>query len=182
MTKILIDEAAVKLVLDALEEAANILTSPMFGDAATALREALAEQPAQRRMTTDELDARLKTFGLSEHHRQIILTEQEEPEYLDGHVQCIGHAAQVFYAIRYESQHCDHCHAFERATDWWDEWHGGSIFLTPPHPPQPPQPAQRTWVGLSDEEKRQIFEREDYQGWLDYINAIEAKLKEKNNG
>jgi hypothetical protein len=43
-----------------------------------------------------------------------------------------------------------------------------------------PQPAQRTWVGLSDEEKRQLFDREDYQGWLDYINAIEAKLKEKN--
>ena len=42
------------------------------------------------------------------------------------------------------------------------------------------QPAQRTWVGLTDEEKRQIFKREDYQGWLDYINAIEAKLKEKN--
>ena len=41
-------------------------------------------------------------------------------------------------------------------------------------------PAQRTWVGLSDEEKRQLFDREDYQGWLDYINAIEAKLKEKN--
>jgi len=33
---------------------------------------------------------------------------------------------------------------------------------------------------LTDEEKRQIFERGDYQGWIDYINAIEAKLKEKN--
>ncbi len=41
--------------------------------------------------------------------------------------------------------------------------------------------AKRQWVGLTDEEKRQIFEREDYQGWLDYINAIEAKLKERNN-
>jgi hypothetical protein len=41
-------------------------------------------------------------------------------------------------------------------------------------------PDKREWVGLTDEEKRQIFEREDYQGWLDYINAIEAKLKEKN--
>ena len=39
---------------------------------------------------------------------------------------------------------------------------------------------QRQWVGLTDEEKRQIFEREDYQGWLDYINAIEAELKERN--
>ena len=38
----------------------------------------------------------------------------------------------------------------------------------------------RVWFGLTDEEKRQIFEREDYQGWLDYINAIEAKLREKN--
>jgi hypothetical protein len=45
-----------------------------------------------------------------------------------------------------------------------------------------PPAAQRQWVGLKDEEKRQIFEREDYQGWLDYINTIEAKLKEKNNG
>jgi DNA topoisomerase IB len=43
-----------------------------------------------------------------------------------------------------------------------------------------PPAAQRTWVGLTDEEKRQIFEREDYQGWLDYINTIEAKLKERN--
>ena len=39
---------------------------------------------------------------------------------------------------------------------------------------------QRPWVGLTDEKKRQIFEREDYQGWLDYINTIEAKLKELN--
>ena len=43
-----------------------------------------------------------------------------------------------------------------------------------------PPAAQRQWVGLTDEEKRQMFEREDYQGWLDYINTIEAKLKEKN--
>jgi hypothetical protein len=43
-----------------------------------------------------------------------------------------------------------------------------------------PPAAQRQWVGLTDEEKRQIFEREDYQGWLDYINAIEAELKERN--
>ena len=41
-------------------------------------------------------------------------------------------------------------------------------------------PQQRTWVGLTDEEKRHLFDREDYSGWLDYINAIEAKLKEKN--
>ena len=43
-----------------------------------------------------------------------------------------------------------------------------------------PPAAQRPWVSLTDEKKRQIFEREDYQGWLDYINTIEAELKEKN--
>ena len=53
--------------------------------------------------------------------------------------------------------------------------HKGYTFEFTPSPP-----AQRTWVGLSDDEKRQLFDREDYQGWLDYINAIEAKLKEKN--
>ena len=53
-------------------------------------------------------------------------------------------------------------------------WEGDELV----HLPRPP--AQRTWVGLTDEEKRQLFEREDYQGWLDYINTIEAKLKEKN--
>jgi hypothetical protein len=42
------------------------------------------------------------------------------------------------------------------------------------------QSARSAWAGLTDEEKRQIFVREGYQGWLDYINAIEAKLKEKN--
>jgi hypothetical protein len=31
----------------------------------------------------------------------------------------------TFEGIRGESQHCDECHAFERATAWIDEWHGG---------------------------------------------------------
>ena len=45
-------------------------------------------------------------------------------------------------------------------------------------------PAQRTWVGLTDEEAFQICVdcgclSED---WLTLLDAIEAKLKEKNNG
>ena len=44
-------------------------------------------------------------------------------------------------------------------------------------------PAQRTWVGLTDEEAMQICVdcgclSED---WLTLLDAIEAKLKEKNN-
>jgi len=45
-------------------------------------------------------------------------------------------------------------------------------------------PAQRTWVSLTDEEAFQICVdcgclSED---WLTLLDAIEAKLKEKNNG
>lgn len=44
------------------------------------------------------------------------------------------------------------------------------------------QPAQRPWVGLTDEEMREIYKRTDWDmagGW-EYERAIESKLKEKN--
>jgi hypothetical protein len=55
----------------------------------------------------------------------------------------------------------------------------------------PPQgiyytPPQRTWVGLTDEEIKRIGKLDldsNYFGlWYDFAKAIEAKLKEKNNG
>ena len=42
--------------------------------------------------------------------------------------------------------------------------------------------SQRTWVGLTDEELYEIYNRANWdvrQSW-DYERAIEAKLKEKN--
>ncbi len=47
-----------------------------------------------------------------------------------------------------------------------------------------PQPAQRTWVGLTDEEYINITDSVYHkgQGLVAYYKAIEAKLKEKNNG
>ena len=41
------------------------------------------------------------------------------------------------------------------------------------------QPAQRTWVGLTDEERTEI-RREHYARTLPLMDAVEAKLKEKN--
>ena len=42
-------------------------------------------------------------------------------------------------------------------------------------------PPQRTWVGLTDEEKADLFEgTAPYYNETDYADAIEAKLKEKN--
>ena len=45
-------------------------------------------------------------------------------------------------------------------------------------------PPQRTWVGLTDEEIAECFEfivEEDTQA-VRFAHALEAKLKEKNNG
>ena len=46
------------------------------------------------------------------------------------------------------------------------------------------QPAQRTWVGLTDEEIDLVWDSvpETQFWWRHYAKAIEAKLKEKNNG
>ena len=45
-------------------------------------------------------------------------------------------------------------------------------------------PPQRTWVGLTDEEKHKIwYEMQNIMGWYSFqeiANAIEAKLKERN--
>ena len=41
-------------------------------------------------------------------------------------------------------------------------------------------PPQRTWVGLTDEEKQKFLGGDAYGATVHDINAIEAKLKEKN--
>jgi hypothetical protein len=50
------------------------------------------------------------------------------------------------------------------------------------HIPLYTTPQQRTWVGLTDKDKNQIAERLGLAdvAWLDLMQAIEAKLKEKN--
>jgi hypothetical protein len=50
---------------------------------------------------------------------------------------------------------------------------------------QPAQePVQRPWVGLTDDDTFEIGERLGLAdvAWIDLMKAIEAKLKEKNNG
>jgi hypothetical protein len=39
---------------------------------------------------------------------------------------------------------------------------------------------QRTWVGLTDEERRAVWDSCERQTPTTYVKAIEAKLKEKN--
>jgi len=46
------------------------------------------------------------------------------------------------------------------------------------------QPAQRPWVGLKPEEILDLFDATNLYGskWMEFAHAVEAKLKEKNNG
>jgi len=44
-----------------------------------------------------------------------------------------------------------------------------------------PQPAQRTWVGLTDEEDMELWKRISHLPYNIVRHAIEAKLKGKNN-
>ncbi len=41
---------------------------------------------------------------------------------------------------------------------------------------------QRTWVGLTDEERNEFLYLTVLKGAIDFAKACEAKLKEKNNG
>jgi len=43
---------------------------------------------------------------------------------------------------------------------------------------------KKKWVGLTEEEKKAIYEKADVENWHDQplLEAVEAKLKEKNNG
>ena len=42
----------------------------------------------------------------------------------------------------------------------------------------------RPWVGLTEEEQHQLWQKwiESMDGWGHFYRAIEAKLREKNNG
>jgi len=54
----------------------------------------------------------------------------------------------------------------------WKDKNAKPLYITPP---------QRTWVGLTYEEQRELYKKHDMDGWGHFYNAIEAKLKEKNS-
>jgi len=131
---------AMKLALEALEEITDEVFSPYdnkLGKAITALREALAEQPAQQEPVTWGVD-----WGKA------------------GDIPCVSIIKRL---------------------------PGGGIEVVAveyaPYSYTSP-PAQRTWVGLSDEEYINITDSVYHkgQGLVAYYKAIEAKLRSKNNG
>ena len=62
--------------------------------------------------------------------------------------------------------------------EWWEERFG-----KPPEIECPNCKTQRTWVGLTEDEINEVLGgdiRDEPSGELEFVRAIEAKLKEKN--
>ena len=58
------------------------------------------------------------------------------------------------------------------------EWHTEAIAEWNKRSPA----AQRTWVGLTDEDIWDVYTKTDSMQYMAFSRAIEAKLREKNNG
>ena len=159
---------AMKLALEALGQCRyrSLLVDKIVDPAVTALREALAEQPAQQEpviwmyvnKSTHETKFQKHMRDFVDHSLWSEVPLYGEP--LANHeLQCVCGAV----------------------------WLGDEMV----HLPDKHPPAQRTWVGLTDEEIDKLDcvhalwddgESCTIMGIKDFAQAIEAKLREKNNG
>jgi hypothetical protein len=148
---------AMKLALEALELSA--VTVDSFGvqqkthEAITALREALAEQPAP---VQQEPVAKPYAYEYGRDNGDGTYSVVIEKGDL------VQTAPAVYNYVRPRNAHKD--------------WTIKELFDRPP--------AQRTWVGLTSEELDEMFSKtlkgKKLVNWV--AKAIEAKLREKNNG
>jgi hypothetical protein len=154
---------AMKLALEALEWCHG--GEPCgTAEAITALRKALAEQPSPPPECKTEAEKTAYAFGWFKALESV--REQEPVAWKNAAIRLGEELSSVGPDGYYDM-------TAEQWLDWaMDQRPQGKNSL----------PAQRTWVGLTDEEAFQICVdcgclSED---WLTLLDAIEAKLKEKN--
>ena len=154
---------AMKLALEALERyQVKRQDFDRFADEITALREALAQHPAifngWQPAETAPKDARILFI----------------PK-MSGNLRAQEPVNICWWSDRHNGWRSDLCEDFGGTEDF-DFW----MPL-----PSVQQPAQRTWVGLTDEEIEQIWrlvQANDFHDCVQpFARAIEAKLKEKIN-
>lgn len=156
---------AMKLALEAMERyQVKRQDFDRFADEITALREALAEQPAQH---LSGLAVYLDPSDGLKPKRYAPQPAQHEP---------VVTARQLSLATR----QWDHWKQYAlELQEKLVKYEGGAPMVLNTSPP-----AQRTWVGLTDKELSEVYNQADWDtvnGW-EYERAIEDKLKEKNNG
>ena len=154
-------DEAIKLALEALQKTRyRSLCDEIADPAITALREALAEQPAQQcKWPTCQSEEYQQ--ALAEQIKRELVGEQpaqQEPVAL---------LPVVDVCMRAEA------HGIDPQTKGLYGFYVDCISSSP-------QPAQRTWVGLSGKEWFDICEANNMLMDMDLIHTIEAKLKEKN--
>ena len=174
---------AMKLALEALEQLDGIDTETEcvtfdVGEAITALREALAEQPAQQEPIG-------KVIASVRHLRSIsveLLPEVDVPS-VDSMIFTSPPAQQepVTWGVDWGKAGDIPCVSIIKRLP------GGGIEVVAveyaPYEYNPP--AQRTWVDLTDEEFENAWSQSKGDVFFrikPFALAIEAKLKEKNNG
>ncbi len=67
---------------------------------------------------------------------------------------------------------CPNCEYHRKRTQLWRE----EAYKQAGHPLP-----ERGWVGLTNEEQLELYKKHSMDGWGLFYNAIEAKLKEKND-
>ena len=160
---------ALKLALEALEQ----WNTPLYkrGKAITAIKEALA-QPEQEPVIGTKTwfeDGKMVTQHLT---AKDIYKDPEQPEQEP--------VTWRNAAIRVGEDLCSvgPFGYYDMTAKQWLDW---ALSVVTVHAPPP----QRTWVGLTDDERRAIgngFENDNghIPSWMSFARAIEAKLKEKN--
>ena len=154
---------AMKLALEALSAWEDV--APQYWDerdekVIIALREALAKpdfwegyvpEPDKRQQALDKKAENARELGLDYEPAQ-----QEPVAYI--------HRQGNHYEVSERFLSDD-----EKSRGWTEE----PLYTSPP--------AQRTWVGLTDEDKQIAFDdTQEGGGFWEFADAIEAKLKEKN--
>jgi hypothetical protein len=90
------------------------------------------------------------------------------------HAACYGMIGKLLKQLTERPVDCERCNRLEeQAYDLVGKLRVANIKLSM-------QP-RRTWVGLTDDEQQEAYEQWQNDGWGVFYNAIEAKLKEKNN-
>lgn len=114
------------------------------------------------------------------------ITPEEMKAYVDATWEkCQAEAWQEpVCAHEVEKIKCPFCRPLEQEPVAW-MWADGTITTDPDRAdgtwaPLYTAPSRREWVGLTDEEKHQLNDALNLQGRFRIIDAIEAKLKERN--
>lgn len=177
---------AMKLALEALESKYIVNCGAwrvQQDQAITALREALAEQPAQQDSTcSNALRAQGKAYPRTCKKCGLGPCVELAQQALDKKAENARELGLDYEPAQQEP--CGGCGGSGWVSRDPDIGTDQECFVCEGKGTvEPEQPAQRTWVGLDDKDYRELhLQMGPTYFYQDYGRAIEAKLKEKNNG